>query len=140
MNQKDIWKILGIEETKDEELIRNAYRTEVVKVNPEDDAEGFKLLREAYDEAMAFAASSDEEGGEQPKKEGPPVCAAENENPAIKAHMDLAREIYEDLFERVNLKNWEDWFKNPICTELDTSDDMRECFLAMTISRYMLPY
>ena len=47
-----IWKILGIEQTKDEEVIRTAYRDKLRYVNPEDDEEGFKELRHAYEEAL----------------------------------------------------------------------------------------
>ena len=50
-----IWKILGIEKTKDKESIRRAYHDKLHSVNPEDDQEGFKKLRRAYEEAMEYA-------------------------------------------------------------------------------------
>ena len=50
-----IWKILEIEKTKDEEVIRNAYREKLRFVNPEDDQQGFMELRQAYEEALAYA-------------------------------------------------------------------------------------
>ena len=49
------WEILGIEPTKEEERIRDAYRAKLPHVNPEDDQEGFKELRRAYEEALAYA-------------------------------------------------------------------------------------
>ena len=51
MNAGEVWSILGIEETKDQDSIIAAYRAKVVSVNPEDDPEGFKRLREAFEEA-----------------------------------------------------------------------------------------
>lgn len=33
----DKWKIIGIDKTKDKEAIKNAYRSKLVYVNPEDD-------------------------------------------------------------------------------------------------------
>ena len=50
-----IWKILEIEKTKDEEAIKAAYRNKLRYVNPEDDEEGFKELRRAYEEALEYA-------------------------------------------------------------------------------------
>ena len=55
MNVDEIFGILGIEETRDEDEIRAAYRKLLLAANPEDDAEGFKRLRRAYEEAVEYA-------------------------------------------------------------------------------------
>jgi hypothetical protein len=60
MENKKVFDTLGIAITKDTGIIKKAYRGKLVQVNPEDDPEGFKLLREAYEEAMRLA--SEEEG------------------------------------------------------------------------------
>ncbi|MDE5748705.1 MAG: J domain-containing protein, partial [Acetatifactor sp.] len=52
MDEKWIFAVLGIERTKDQEEIRGAYRRLLQQVNPEDDPEGFKRLREAYEAAL----------------------------------------------------------------------------------------
>lgn len=59
MDEKQIWLVLGIEATKEEEEIKQAYRSRLVSTNPEEDPEGFKRLRKAYEMALELAAETD---------------------------------------------------------------------------------
>lgn len=52
------WKVLGIAPTGDKKAIRAAYSAMTRQCHPEEDPEGFKLLHEAYQAAMAYASSS----------------------------------------------------------------------------------
>ena len=134
MNTVDMWKVLEIEPTKDENEIVNAYRSKVVTVNPEDDAEGFMLLREAFEMAINFAREDDAlEGGEGTSDEP-------EEKTEVDLHIDKAKDIYEDIFKRGDISLWEDWVKDPICIELDTSDAVREALLVFIMGHFMLPY
>lgn len=58
MNE-DIWHLLGIVPTKDIAVIRQAYRTKLPDYHPERDPEGFKALRQAYDNAILYAQSTE---------------------------------------------------------------------------------
>ena len=132
MLKEDIWKILGIEPTVDEEKIRSAYRAAVVKVNPEDDPEGFKRLREAYDLAMAGPDKEENPGGEE--------AGSEEEKTEVDLHIDKAAEIYADYFSRIDEEKWKEWLKAPIVNELDTADQVREMFLVYTMGHFDYPH
>ncbi|GAA0297946.1 hypothetical protein GCM10009087_04710 [Sphingomonas oligophenolica] len=64
-----IWATLGIPRGSDRAAIRRAYATRLRVTNPEDDPEGFKRLRAAYDAALrhldhaaAWAAADEDDG------------------------------------------------------------------------------
>lgn len=54
----DIWQLLGIEATANQEHIKTAYSEKLKLYHPEDNPEGFKALQAAYKEAMAYAKGS----------------------------------------------------------------------------------
>lgn len=72
------WSVLGLEPTRDETTIRRSYAARLRATNPEDDPEGFKALREAYETALQVArhGSWDDEEAEAHDDEAPTESAA----------------------------------------------------------------
>lgn len=52
---KSAWEVLGVEETCDAKAIRRAYATALKRTRPDEDAEGFQLLTDAYEWAQGYA-------------------------------------------------------------------------------------
>ena len=129
MNKADIWKILGIEQTRDENEIKTAYRKLLPSFNPEDDPEGFKNLREAYD--MAMASLSEDESEENQLPDDAPE--------EVVRHLEKADIIYKDIYARRDEFSWRIWLNKEVVNELDTADIMREKFLAFCMGHFEYP-
>ena len=113
MEKQMMFHILGIEETKDEQAIRNAYRELLKTTNPEDDAEGFKRLREAYEGAIKLARQPEAEEEEKEKSE-------------TDLWVDRVNEIYQNIERRCQPESWTEVLNDPLCDDLDTSLQTRE--------------
>lgn len=103
----NIWKILGIEKTKDKDAIKKAYRTKLVSVNPEDNPEGFMELRSAFEEANRYA-----EEAENPEEMQP-------ETPVTLFQAALT-ELYQDFYRRISEEEWRKLFDMDAMVSLET--------------------
>lgn len=121
MHNNEIWEVLGIEKTKDEKAIKTAYRSKLVSVNPEDDPEGFKRLREAYDTALNYSKSEEEELDE------------------YDIWINHITEVYNDFDRRLDETEWNRIFDNELCISLDTQDMACERLLLFFINNYYVP-
>lgn len=130
MEKEMIFHVLGIAETKNEADIRNAYREHLKMTNPEDDPDGFKRLREAYEAALKFAAQPEaEESLEEP-------AALRTE---VETWLLRVNEVYEDIELRYRPAEWEELLSDPVCDGLDTSIEAREKMLAYLMDHIYLP-
>lgn len=120
-----IFRILEIEETRDENLIRDAYRTKLISVNPEDDQEGFVQLREAYEQALRL--SKEEVAKEQ---------AADTPLGEWQGHIDF---IYTHFHQRIDVSCWGDLFGHSYFQGFDTEWDAKKSLIAYLMDHFYLP-
>ena len=128
-----IWKVLGIDETKDKEIIRKAYLDKLHLVNPEDDEEGFKELRSAYEEAIAYAEKSDDTLKKEDTEED-----NHNKND-VDRWVDKVGIIYSDMSSRTDGNQWEQILNDSICDDLDTEIEAGEKLLVYIMSHSYMP-
>ncbi|BCJ94266.1 hypothetical protein acsn021_18350 [Anaerocolumna cellulosilytica] len=126
---ESIWKILGIEETFDLDNIKNAYRQKLVSVNPEDDPEGFKALRSAYETALQQAKNTDTE------KQSDTETLTEYD-----IWIKKIEEIYSNFTKRIDTACWTEVLQEDICISLDTSSEAKERLLRFLMDNFRLPY
>lgn len=130
------WEILGIESTKDEEVIKEAYHARLHFANPEDDQEGFKELRRAYEDALAFARR-DEDAEDNGEETGEiPVKKNKNE---IDRWIDRVDVLYGDVRTRKDVDKWNELLHDPVCDDLDTELEAGEKLLVYIMGHSHLP-
>ena len=127
MDKKLAFQILGIAETKDGEPIRSSYLALLKDTNPEDDPEGFKRLREAYEEALRSAAERDEEQAEEEPQD------------EVGIWMKRVREVYRDILLRGEAENWKPLFEDSVCVGFDTFLEARGRLLSFLSGHALLP-
>lgn len=128
MDRIEIFQILGIEETKDEKQIKNAYRRKLSVTNPEDDPEGFKRLRTAYEEACRLAGESGGTQEEQVRDTTPSGL-----------WLEKAAEIYGNIHTRQDLQRWEKLFAEDCFLSLEDEENCRFKLLRFLMEHFKLP-
>ncbi len=131
MDIREVFRILGIEVTTDEAIIADAYRTELRKHNPEDDPEGFKAVRSAYEKACDYARS----GGKNQINEEDEL---DPNNPLDNFFISLDR-LYRNYKERINPENWKELLSRDVVTDLDTAEDVRGILFSYLPKNFLLP-
>ncbi len=119
----DIWKILGIEATKDKDKLKKAYRSKLVMVNPEDDPDGFMSLREAYEEAIKLADVSDDA-----ESEG-------KDSDILKA----IKAVYSDFYKRIDEEAWYELFNSDYFVALDSAEEAFNTLLIFLMGNFFVP-
>lgn len=130
MELKEIWDILNVGETKDEEEIKQAYRNKLVSVNPEDDAEGFKQLREAYEYAIRIVNEPEENSKDS-------ITKVKND---VDLWIDKVDAVYSSITSRRDEQCWNELFRDDICIGIDTNIEAREKLLVFLMNHFFLPY
>lgn len=126
MKVTEIFQVLGIEETKEEALIKRAYREKLAETNPEDNPEGFKRLRAAYEEACAYARET-----EDTKEE-------EDTTPSGQ-WVKKVEVLYGSLDTRCDEALWKALFEEDIFLSLEEEENCRMKLLRFLMEHFRLP-
>ncbi|MDR1605032.1 MAG: tetratricopeptide repeat protein [Gracilibacteraceae bacterium] len=121
----NMWKLLGIEATRDEELVRQAYRRRLPDFNPEDDQAGFLRLREACERALEYCRAGEGDG--------------EISSPEDAAVAGLA-DIYADFARRIDVAAWRQALGAEIFQRIDTQQMVGEKLLLFLMDNNNLPH
>lgn len=128
MDKTEIFQVLGIEETKDENLIKRAYREKLTVTNPEDNPEGFKRLRTAYEEACDFARQPEEEEQVTERDETPSGLWVEK-----------VAEVYVNMDKRRDITYWEALLEEEILLDLAEEENCTYKLLRFLMEHFKLP-
>ncbi len=129
MNITECFLVLGLEPVKDEGLIKSAYREKLTVTNPEDDPEGFKRLRTAYEEACSYARRP--EGEENPQ--------AERDVTPSGLWVEKAADIYGNIKTRQQTELWQKLFEDDIFQALEEEENCRLKLLRFLMDHFRLP-
>ena len=130
MNREEAFRILGIEATKDERALKGAYREKLTETNPEDNPEGFKRLRRAYEEACRYARETeDAEEEQEPPRDTTPSGL----------WLERAVEIYGNIRSRQDVKLWKALFDDDVFLSLEEEENCREKLLRFLTEHFKLP-
>lgn len=127
MEKTEIFSVLGIEETGDEGAIKAAYRERLTVTNPEDNPDGFKRLRQAYEEALELTKAWQEEQEEQEDTTETGQWVAQ------------AARLYSTLDGRQDLEAWRELFSQDIYLSLDGEAECQDKLLVFLMRHYKLP-
>lgn len=130
MNINLIFHTLGLEKTKNEDSIRDAYRLALKNNNPEDNPEGFKELRTAYEEALIYARTPEEDGAES---------VSATASPEINDWLKKVNTLYQDLPSRKDISKWKTLMEDELCQSIDTAEEIREEFLKFLLDHFRFP-
>ncbi|EOF5316271.1 J domain-containing protein [Salmonella enterica] len=128
---KTCWQILGIESTTDIDVIRQAYLALLPSFHPETDPQGFKQLREAYENALQEAKS-------------PAAPAIEQEQdpdmPWVNSLLAVFRDLLTDGERRFQPQAWQEFIQQLNKLSLSQVEKARWPLCAVAMSVFPVSY
>ena len=128
MNRIEAFLVLGIDVTKEERTIKNAFRGKLAVTNPEDDPEGFKRLRGAYEEALKYAKETETDQEEKERDTTPSGL-----------WLERAVEIYGNIRTRQDMELWKELFEDDVFFSIEEEENCRLKLLGFLTDHYKLP-
>lgn len=122
-----IFAVLGIEKTKDEDAIRNAYRERLTVNHPEENPEGFKRLRDAYEQALAYARDEGEEEAKQTFDDSP-----------VGHWMCKVDDTYMHISKRLDDEAWNALVHDDICVDLEYAEECKHQLFVYLMDHFRL--
>lgn len=131
MSIAEVFETLGLTPTHEEQAIRDAYHMLLKSVNPEDDPEGFKRLRKAYEQAITYARTPEEEQG--------PANVQWLQNQAVGVFLQQLADIYTILPRRIDLAEWDGLLSDPILQSLEDGETAKWGLFSYLAEHFRLP-
>ncbi|MEB0898806.1 J domain-containing protein [Citrobacter portucalensis] len=97
---KTCWQILGIEATTEIDVIRQAYLALLPSFHPETDPQGFKQLREAYENAL-----------QETKSPATAVVEEDPDTPWVNSLREIFRDLLADKERRFQPQAWQEFIQ-----------------------------
>ena len=119
----DIWKVLGIEPTKDKKVIAEAYRNKLVDTNPEDKSEEFKELRNAYEQALLECEK-----------------VIKTNKSKVELWYDKLVDLYNNFPERIKVNNWKELLSENVCFSIDSKMQVEEKLITFLMDYYFISH
>ncbi|KXF83410.1 DnaJ domain-containing protein [Enterovibrio coralii] len=129
-----MWDVLGIEETKDESVIKKAYRKLIRIHHPEDDPDGFQRARQAYEDALRYLSSADVP--DEVKNDAVPAASESQTQSAEVIQFD---EILADAEKRMTVDVWRQWAESIMLLPIDQQEDISKHALRAVMGNRWLP-
>lgn len=121
------WDVLGIEPTSDKGIIKEAYIKKLSLHHPEEDPEGFKVLREAYESALRVDLGEDNNFKDDIEKS------------LVQEWISKVNNLYNNFFERIDEDNWHRLLKEDVCYQIDTAEEISFELLSFLMDKFYLP-
>ncbi|MBO6214622.1 MAG: J domain-containing protein, partial [Lachnospiraceae bacterium] len=132
MTKEEAFGILGIEPTRDEGAISEAYRKELKKHHPEEDQEGFKRVRSAYEEALRSLKETEDDGDIS-------TVDFSSMSKPVSDMIRQAMDIYCDYSRRLDREVWEELLSNPVFMDFEYEVEARTALLRYLSEHFRLP-
>ncbi|WP_438447055.1 tetratricopeptide repeat protein [Gorillibacterium sp. sgz5001074] len=134
----NIWQVLEISPTTDISAIKIAYATKLKQHHPEEDPEGYQLLREAYDTAIKQAKLQNKRSSEPESPQG-----ADDVLPIIidplNSFIERARILYHDFPSRIDPARWAELLNADIMWDMKHKQMVEQRLHRFLLEHRLLP-